>query len=194
MFDLRNRDYSETDKIPLSLKSLLRMIFFGPTLKAQAQDLNDEEFDQIVTSMSELLTFHSFKRVRGHSRRHTRDQETPTPVYVATKLYGETRKKELIDLTFKLGLSISYDRLQTMLDEAAADASKLYLQEELVCPADLRRNVFTTGAADNFDHNTSSTTSKQSLHGTVVTIMQHPTPDAPGNPISVINAKKEKKD
>lgn len=34
--------------------------------------------------------------------------------------------------------------------------------------------VFTTAAVDNIDHNPSSTTSKQSFHGTAISLVQHP--------------------
>jgi hypothetical protein len=38
----------------------------------------------------------------------------------------------------------------------------------------LRQGLLTTGAVDNYDHNPSSTTAKDSLHGTGVSLVQHP--------------------
>ncbi len=43
-----------------------------------------------------------------------------------------------------------------------------------MCPPRLRSGLFTTGAVDNVDHNPSSTTAKDSFHGTGVSLVQHP--------------------
>ena len=52
-----------------------------------------------------------------------------------------------------------------------------YDREGVVCPSKLRRGLFTTSAVDNSDHNTSSTTSQTSFHGTAISLVQHPTAD-----------------
>ena len=49
-----------------------------------------------------------------------------------------------------------------------------YENERVVCPSKLRGELFTTGAVDNIDHNTSSTTSQSSFHGTAISLVQHP--------------------
>ena len=46
----------------------------------------------------------------------------------------------------------------------------------------LRRGVFTTSAVDNIDHNPSSTSAQGSLHGTGISIFQHPDSDCSGTP------------
>ena len=46
--------------------------------------------------------------------------------------------------------------------------------EKVVCPPTLRGDVFTTAAVDNIDHNPSATTAKDSLHGTAISLLQHP--------------------
>ena len=38
----------------------------------------------------------------------------------------------------------------------------------------MRGTVFTTAAVDNIDHNPSSTTAKESFHGTAISLFQHP--------------------
>ena len=38
----------------------------------------------------------------------------------------------------------------------------------------LRRELFTTAAVDNIDHNTSSTSSQSSFHRTAISLVQHP--------------------
>ena len=42
------------------------------------------------------------------------------------------------------------------------------------------RGLFTVAAVDNLDHNPSSTTSKDSFHGTSISLMQLPTLECPG--------------
>ena len=44
----------------------------------------------------------------------------------------------------------------------------------MVCPSKLRRELFTTASVDNIDHNTSSTSSQSSFHGTAISLVQHP--------------------
>ncbi|KAH3798967.1 hypothetical protein DPMN_152571 [Dreissena polymorpha] len=44
--------------------------------------------------------------------------------------------------------------------------------DDVVCPAKLRSNILTTGAVDTIDRNPSSTTAKESLHGTAFSLFQ----------------------
>ena len=55
-----------------------------------------------------------------------------------------------------------------------------YEDEGIVCPLNLARNIFTTAAVDNIDHNPSSTTASDSFHGTGISLMQHPTATCQG--------------
>ena len=45
----------------------------------------------------------------------------------------------------------------------------------------MRKGLFTTAAVDNIDPNPSSTTCKDSFHGTAISLVQHPTTVSPGN-------------
>ncbi len=56
-----------------------------------------------------------------------------------------------------------------------------FSREQVVCPPMLHGNVFTTAAVDNIDHNPSSTTSKESFHGTGISLFQHPCGRRDGN-------------
>ncbi len=62
----------------------------------------------------------------------------------------------------------------------AASACKQFEEENLVCPASLRKGFFTVGALDNIDHNPSATTSQGAFHGTAISIFQFPTPTNSG--------------
>ena len=45
--------------------------------------------------------------------------------------------------------------------------------DHVVGPPRLRGSIFTTFAVDNIDYNSSSTTSKESFHGTGISLFQH---------------------
>ena len=48
-----------------------------------------------------------------------------------------------------------------------------YQANDLVCPVDLKKNVFTTAAIDNLDHNPSFGTAESSFYGTTILVFQH---------------------
>ena len=55
-----------------------------------------------------------------------------------------------------------------------------FTEENVVCPVDLNKNIFTTAAVDNIDHNPSSATAQGSFHGTAILLFQHTTSDNEG--------------
>lgn len=56
-----------------------------------------------------------------------------------------------------------------------------------MCPPNLCLGLFTTAAVDNIDHNPSSTTAKDSFHGTGISLFQHSSADNPGTARERIN-------
>ncbi|KAJ8866668.1 hypothetical protein PR048_032529 [Dryococelus australis] len=88
--------------------------------------------------------------------RYDARKDMPVTEYIAFELYGKTRKKELIDTSYKLGVSVSYDRLKSITTQVV----------NITC-------VFTTASANNIDHNLSSTTARGAFHGTAISLMQH---------------------
>ena len=52
---------------------------------------------------------------------------------------------------------------------------KQFRQENIVCPHDLRKNLYTVGALHNIDHDPSSTSAEGSFHSTSIIIIQCPT-------------------
>ena len=62
-----------------------------------------------------------------------------------------------------------------MEDLLASAVSGHFENEGIVCPANLRKGLFTVGALDNIDHNPSSTTAHSSFHGTAMSAFQFPT-------------------
>ena len=79
-----------------------------------------------------------------------------------------------------MGLSVSYDRVLAISTDLGNEVCRRYYEEGAVCPSNLRIGLFTTAAVDNIDHNPSSTTAKDSFHGTGLSLFQHPTVDIPG--------------
>ena len=72
-------------------------------------------------------------------------------------------------------MCISYDRLLSISTDITNTVLERYEREQVVCPSKLRKGLFTTAAVDNIDHNPSSTTCKDSFHGTAISLVQHPT-------------------
>ena len=88
-------------------------------------------------------------------------------------IHGHTHKRELVDILFHMGLSISYDRVLDISTDMAIAAAQQYKSNGTVCPLILRNNLFTTAAVDNLDHNPSSTTSQDAFHGTGISLFQN---------------------
>ena len=96
------------------------------------------------------------------------------------RLHLKTRKGDLIDRLHSLGMSISYDEVLGLSSDMANAVCDHFKETDTVCPPNLKTNVFTTAAVDNIEHNTSSTTTVSSLHGTSISVIQHPTVEGEG--------------
>lgn len=101
-------------------------------------------------------------------------REPPVPVYLSLKVHSEIRKKELVDILHKLGLGISYKRVMSISTDIANSVCKKFHAYWVVVPPKLHPHAFTIGAVDNTDHNPSSTTARDSFHGTSISLMQDP--------------------
>ena len=99
--------------------------------------------------------------------------ESPLPIYIALKTHGLTRKRTLVDTFFIHGMCVSYDRLLQITADMAEGICATFEADNVVCPAKLRRGLFTTGAVDNVDHNPTSATARDAFHGISISIIQH---------------------
>ena len=73
-------------------------------------------------------------------------------------------------------------------DWLATAVAERYKEDGVVSPACLRKGLFSVGALDNLDHNSSATTAMSSFHGTGISIFQFPRETDPGQtrpPITV---------
>lgn len=78
------------------------------------------------------------------------------PLYIGLSVHAQKRKRELGDTLFKLGMSISYDRVLGISTEIGNSVCRRFKEDGVLCPIKLRRSPFTTSAIDNIDHNPSS--------------------------------------
>lgn len=165
---------------PSSLVALVSMILYGPNIKTQSSYSSPP---QSVLTLSQLLMFNSFVHCKhgiSHTLRHKQERETPLPLYLGVLIHSKTRKKELVDALFELGLCISYDRVMNISTSLGNNLCHHFEMEKAVCPPKLKGQLFTTAAIDNIDHNPSSTTAQDSFHGTGISIFQHPQHEASG--------------
>eukprot|EP00794_Sanderia_malayensis_P001833 gene1833-2057_t len=169
----------QQESVSKSLFALVSMILGGPNIMMQT-DVTAKS--QPVYTIAQLLKFNSYKQRRAESTKqyHRVCQETPVPFYLGLFTYAKTRKKSIIDKLFELGISVSYDRVSALTMKMANHTTSQYHDEKVVCPLNLRLNLFKTAAVDNIDHNLSSITAITSFHGTRILLFQQPTTSAQG--------------
>ncbi|KAL7373673.1 hypothetical protein ABVT39_012268 [Epinephelus coioides] len=175
----------QKESAPTSLLALVNMILDGANIKHQTQLLEAGTTTAALT-ISQLLVFNSVKHTRAAKSsgtvRHSRDWETPFPLYMALKVHAVTCKRGLINTLFSLGICVSYDRLL----QVSADIANGVCLEDVVCPPKMRNGLFTTAVVDNIDHHPSSGTAKDSFHGTGISLIQHPTHECAGSDHGVL--------
>ena len=161
----------QEDSVPRNLVSLISMIIDGPNITKK----ETQKARQSALSVAQILKNNSCVRRREGSigTHHSKERETPLPIYIGMMIHGHTRKRELVDTLFHLGLSVSYDRVLEISKAMACTASRQYEVDGVVCPLALRKNLFTTAAVDNLDHNPSSTTAQGAFHGTGISLFQN---------------------
>lgn len=190
-FDGSFQPNCQKESVPTSLLALVNMILDGASIQHQTQLL--ETGTTAALTVSQLLVFNSVKHTRAVKSsgtvRHSRDKETPLPMYIALKIHAVTRCRTLIDTLFSLGMCVSYDRVLQVSADIANGVCQRFRLDNIVCPPKMRTGLFTTAAVDNIDHNPSSGTSQGSFHGTGISLIQHPTLECVGSDrgIPVIN-------
>ena len=98
--------------IPFSVLSLIGMII------GQVQIENTAYVEsKVVTTLSQLIRFNMIKNKRCKSEtvsntHHSKDLETPFPLYLGLLIPLKTRGKSIISNLAINGLSVSYDRIQ----------------------------------------------------------------------------------
>jgi len=166
------------DSVPPMLQQFVSMIEHGADIKSQLR------FGASKTdlAMAQLLQYNCYGRCRNEkaTQRHSKDRETPFPVYIGMAVYARTRKRHLVEMLHDNGISISYDRVLEISAQLGEAVVTKYVQDGVVCPPRLRQKLFTTSVLDNIDHNPTATTASTSFHGTSISIFQHPSADKRG--------------
>lgn len=170
----------QDEAVPQSLQALVNMILEGPNIKHQTRVLST---NQTCLTIAQLFLFNCVKHQRqgdAASSRHTKDREPPLALYVGLKLHSLTRRKDLVNLMFERGMSVSYDRVIQVCTLLANAVCTQFNAEQVVCPPKFRHGLFVVGMVDNVDHNPTSATAKGSFHGTSLSMLQYPSELNPG--------------
>ena len=163
---------SQKECVPSSLIHLVRMILEGTDISAEF----DENTNVAALSVAQLVKFNCIKKARQadvHFVRHGKDKETPLPVYLGVMLLAMTGKRGVVDKIAKLGLSVTSQRVDEIETAITKQVCEDFNATNLVRPASLLDQVFTTAAIDNIDHNATSTFAAQHFHGTSISLFQH---------------------
>ncbi|XP_046544723.1 uncharacterized protein LOC124254923 [Haliotis rubra] len=169
-------DDCEQNSVPHSLKSLVSTLLYGPNI--QDDDMTNT---RACLTISQLILFNSKEKSANLQKpRHSKKREPPLPLYIGLDVHTRTRNKNILTHLYELGLSVSYERVLDVGDALTSAVCQRYTSQNMVCPPQVRKDIFTVGALDNIDHNPSSSTAEGSFHGTSISILQFPTTDNPG--------------
>ena len=119
--------------MPNLVLALVNMVLEGPSIKDQIHDSSTPA----ALSIAQTLKYNSVKHMRtdvhtSASVRHSTAQETPLRIYIGLMLHAQTRKRELVDRLFNLGLNISYDRVLHLSAEMGNSVCQRFHMEQVV--------------------------------------------------------------
>ena len=148
----------------------ISMLLSGPNVRNHSV-----EFQSCLT-IGQLIHFNmKHKPNNAEKQRHSKCREMPLPIYLGLSIHTMTRNEKIIHILHSFGISISYDRIIKLENLLASAVSEQYKDQGVVCPVNLRKNVYVVEALDNIDYNPSSATSKDSFQATAISIFQCPT-------------------
>ena len=170
-FNGRFSQHCQEEAVPDTLLALVNMIIDGSSINDQGSCTRNPS--KAALTIAQLLIFNKVKH-RGNSEivRHNSDRETPLAIFIGLLVYSQTRSAKLNALN-ALAISISYKRVLSLITSLGNSVGERFQNDGLVCPPELKRNIFTTACVDNIDHNPSSRTAKESFHGTAISLTQH---------------------
>jgi len=153
-----NKSFTASASVPAVLIHFVRMLLEGPNIESVGSS-GEPAGNNAELSISQLIRYNSINKHKRkenvQSLRHSVERETPLPLYVGLMIHAVTKKKKIIDKLYRLGLSVSYNRVQEILATVTNVLCTKY-KEDGVHPPKLCPNVFVTSAIDNIDHNQSS--------------------------------------
>ena len=158
-------DFTPSNSVPPVLLYFTKMLLQGPNIDSEA--LNSDNCQNAALSISQLIRFNSVRSMRKASvrrHRHELTSETPLPLYIGLTIHNVTKKKKIVNKLCKLGVSVSFDRVQEVSATITNALCAKYNQDGVVCPHPISSDIFVTAAIDNIDHNQSSNTASNSFH------------------------------
>ncbi|KAL9965395.1 hypothetical protein ACROYT_G029193 [Oculina patagonica] len=119
----------------------------------------------------------------------------PLPLFLGALVHSRTRSKDLVDTLYRLGLSVSYDRVLGLSADLGNYAISHFETVGTVCPSTLSigHGVFTTSAVEKIDHDPTATSAHGSFHGTGITLFQYPDTKKPGTEQSCVSISRSGK-
>ena len=142
---------------------------------SEPKSLPDQDNSRKILSVSQL-TMLNMGSLSANLK-----SEPPLAIFLALKLHSQTRRKKLVELLHEFHLCVSYKRVLSIeASFARVVGHQARANGDIVCPTNLRHDIFTVAALDNLDHNPSSRTATSSFHGTGISIFQFPWSDQPG--------------
>ena len=152
----------QEESVPSAIIALVSMILNGPTIHEQSSHSTTAA---PTLTISQLLRFNSCARRRLSTgsvqyTKHSHNRETPVSVYLGVMIHTKTRRRDLVDELYCLGLSVAYDRVLIISSELGDNTCRYFQLEVAVRPHKLNCGLFTTGAVDKIDHNPSSTSAR----------------------------------
>ena len=140
---------------------------------------------QVCLSISQQIFYHAKSKSSSNNstHRHSTKRKPPLPLYIALNVHTSTRSKKSVDSLHNVAVRVTYPHL----DNAVCCR---YCEENIICPVNLRKELFMIEAFDNLDHNPSLATSSGSFHGTCTSIFQFPQLDDNGTyraPLTFVN-------
>ena len=162
-------------------------IFFNTVLQGQAtvngkkninDNTNQDARDKIACIVSQLLMYNVTKgvhhTVRTDTVRHSKERETPFPLYYGLKLHALGRQKNQIGIAQEQGICVSYSRvMEVKLDIARAVCARHAEDGCVVVPTNCRMNVFTTHDVDNLDGRAKGNYSMDEFRGYALSVTNH---------------------
>ena len=148
----------QTNSVPQCLYSPVNMILRGPNIQNQTKNKSTQATSTISQLLQLINSYFSNRSGSSDQDHHNRCRETPLPIYLGLSIHAQTRKRELVDDFFKLGLSVSYDRVLSISTDIGNTICREFQKENLAC----------------------SYTARESFHGTGISLFQKISHEYPG--------------
>ena len=171
-----------------SMGSFFNVVFRGRSALCGrvmvAGDANLDPRDKIACNISQLLIFNAvmgtYHTVNTPAVRHSKERETPFPLYRGLRLHGQGRDKKQIGIDKDHGISVSYGRVMEVKRGVVRAVCARSAQYGIVVPSNSRFNVFTTHDVDNIDSTAEGNFSMSEFHGYTLSVTNHCSHENPG--------------